>query len=396
MAKSDISQLENKIKLSLLQTEKRLVDLEVAVTELKELKEKIKDIDFSQVAEIPNLKQKIEDLEDLVMVENLGIEEVKKVLSEAKIKLENIPESTEKISELYEALKKIQEVEKKIENIDAVRQQVENLANKLTDLKLEIETIKGMKSRRDPELEIVATKVDSLKDIVNDLITKKVELGVKIEGLEKRLELLHTKTPQELPRYIEVKIENYQKRLDSVLSKIHAMEEKFDLVEKELEKSYGKEQKVGDQDLREKLMRFENIEKRISELDAKLKSWEVPGDYKELQRRIDELKLMMNDRVKKAEVYDTIEKAMNRLNSKITGLSSEVEEMKKEVNKLSVVSVPQRERVEAASEIQGTLDLLHTEIQDLLNRLVSLESRIAALERYFQPEGRAELPIILE
>ncbi|MHA1743339.1 MAG: hypothetical protein ACTSV6_03695, partial [Candidatus Heimdallarchaeota archaeon] len=58
-----LGKVEDKFKLSLLQIEKRFVDLEVA---LGELNEKIKKVDVKAISE---MKQRMEDIEDLIMVE---------------------------------------------------------------------------------------------------------------------------------------------------------------------------------------------------------------------------------------------------------------------------------------------------------------------------------------
>ena len=70
----DFSKIEDKFKLSLNQIQKRIVDLEVAISELSS-----KTTD----TKMPNdLAQRVEDLEDMSMVESMGINELKKMMEQ--------------------------------------------------------------------------------------------------------------------------------------------------------------------------------------------------------------------------------------------------------------------------------------------------------------------------
>jgi len=84
-------------KSDILKVEKRVIDLELVIAELKE---SLKVID---VKAISDLKQKIEDLEDLVWVQDAGMIELKKILDSMQSKIAELtvpPELQEKISSI--------------------------------------------------------------------------------------------------------------------------------------------------------------------------------------------------------------------------------------------------------------------------------------------------------
>ena len=80
----DLTRIENKFKLSLLQTEKRLVNLEVAIAELEE---KLRKVDLEG---IQNLKRKVEDADVIGLKKNGGLEKAPVVNKEIEVKMDKI------------------------------------------------------------------------------------------------------------------------------------------------------------------------------------------------------------------------------------------------------------------------------------------------------------------
>ncbi len=99
----DLTRIENKFKLSLLQTEKRLVNLEVAIAELEE---KLKKVDLEG---IQNLKQKVEDLEEL--------KTSKKDLVAINVRIGSLEESIKNFEGLEKAPVLNKEIEDKMNKI---------------------------------------------------------------------------------------------------------------------------------------------------------------------------------------------------------------------------------------------------------------------------------------
>ncbi|MEM5806003.1 MAG: hypothetical protein QXM85_02285, partial [Candidatus Aenigmatarchaeota archaeon] len=99
MTKEDFS-----LKKDVLQLQKKVADLELTMTELKEALSKF------DTAVIDDLKQRVEDIEDLTMVENAAVIELKKMLESTKSE-----QPQETISpQLEERLKTLEE---KVSNI---------------------------------------------------------------------------------------------------------------------------------------------------------------------------------------------------------------------------------------------------------------------------------------
>lgn len=109
----DLTRIENKFKLSLLQTEKRLVNLEVAIAELEEKLDKV------DLEGIQNLKQKVEDLEEL--------KTNKKDLVAINVRIGSLEESIKKFEGLEKAPVLNKEIEDKMDEIrDFERRITEN------------------------------------------------------------------------------------------------------------------------------------------------------------------------------------------------------------------------------------------------------------------------------
>jgi hypothetical protein len=333
----DITRIENKIKLSLLKAEKRLVNLEV---DLSELKEKLKSIDLD---EVQNLKQKVEDIEDLIMVENAGVVELKKMMEDIGTKLEKAP-STQPV----------------------------------------------------PDFNALSNKVNTIKGSVDELTKKKLDLEMKIAEIEKKFEIMKSEEGEPVSEYFLEEFKKNKGKIVEIENKISSLEnsiKKFENLEKV---SLGKEI----EDNVRKIKFVEEMAKELSErvgsiynkIDKRLeKVKNVDKDFYEIKRSISNLKGEIDRNRKeilkgwKREDFEKISSRIDEIEVKAQGLLGKGKEEFQKLMEEKIKEVAgEKTEVKSIPEFSGLLD-----------RIISLESRIGALERVIQDKSGAK-PIVLE
>ncbi|MEM5853501.1 MAG: hypothetical protein QXS37_02835 [Candidatus Aenigmatarchaeota archaeon] len=279
-------EVEDKFKFALLQVDKRLVNLEVAIGEINE---KIKSLTTVDVETINQIKERLDELEDLIMVENLGGLELKRFLenidsrtTELSQKTASLSESVknfeEKISELkggYDtsALKdNINKLEKNIEKIEnelkdinkrmselTPAQEVSRLENNLGSITSKIDEIVGKIESLEPSiLKKVEEKIFDLKDIVTGL-----EGRIKsVEEMRKSLISLEEKI-SELKERIRVTESSMLKKVDEKISVLPLISEQILSFGEEISKL--KEEASNLHRKSEQLITLENEIKRLEE-----------------------------------------------------------------------------------------------------------------------------------
>lgn len=182
MDMSDIVRSEDKFKLSLLNFQKRFVDLEFAISEIAS---RIKDIDPEN---IKTFNQRVEALEDMIMVEQAGVHELKQIM--------------QNVDNVFQTTATLRDVEDMRERV----RRVENLARaaaEMTDMPAELS----------PETQ---QRLRSLEQNVSELRDKTVEVVSPMEvaemrrglgGLDERLSLMRLSV-DDLKRSIDKRIQD--------------------------------------------------------------------------------------------------------------------------------------------------------------------------------------------
>lgn len=448
--------LENKVKLSLLQAEKRLVDLELSVAELKETGEKLKDFDPSQLQQLSGLdelKQKVDDIEDLIMVETVGIEELKKMMTgsqptEQQTTGETAAQPQELPKDLQDKMAAVEQLQGKVENIGQIEQQIQNVVSEISSLRNELTMMKttapGVKFG--PEFQLLSTKIDNMKRIVDDLLTRKVELDLKIEGVERSVAFLHSigtgKVPDDMRRELDIVRRDFSvinSRLDSLENVAHESSEtmmklessmsKFESFEKASAMSKELGQKLDEFKFVENEMRrlsnriesvYDNIDKRLDKVKNIEKRFpEVLESLENTNKELDKVRLVALERVSKDEFnerFDSLEKRIPDVGSTVSNLSKKIDESKIMIlerakrdeleglqkklgeieKKIGAIKGGDLEKIldEKISEVQGPMSVLSVQISELLGRIVMLESRLGNIEAMVKDRGSQ--PIIIE
>lgn len=442
----EFGKMEDKFKLSLLKVEKRFVDLELMVNELKE---KLQEANFE---EIKNLKERIDDLEDLIMVEQAGIIELKKMMEDVGSKLK--PPQLTVPDELKERIAKIeQQVAKPVEfDKDSIQQQVQSIVDEISSLRSEMnKELMSLKEGRSVtgkagiDVQFLSSKFDSLKTNVDELHRRKVEADVKIQTIEKILSELQTRSSAALPENLAEEIKNNRKdwmvvngRIDSLenvvkdisetVPKLEASLGKFESFEKASLLSKELENKIEKFKFIENEMRrlssrmemiYDSVDKRLDKIKGIEKKFpELNETISKIMKDVDRNKIELIDAVKKEDLenitkdFESKMPKMESINSRINSLESMMASVQKEYENLAqgkpktskdVVSridqieksVNELKSLINMIEMQRPSDVLESQMNEIVERLVFLESRLSAIESMFKQSTKIQ-PIILE
>jgi len=176
--------------------QKKLAELEIAISEVQENVQKI------DLSDLESLKQRVEDVEDLTMVENAGVVELKKMLEDIQSSLSAIQEIQEKVSNLEQIVSlplELAEVESKIN--ETVKTETANLLTK----------------------DEFQNKLNEVSSAISDLSAELTRLSMSIPDLEKKLE--------------EINLENLKEDVKNYITPMIPGFPSFDTVTRSLEES---------------------------------------------------------------------------------------------------------------------------------------------------------------
>ncbi|MBI4010604.1 MAG: hypothetical protein HY361_05510 [Candidatus Aenigmarchaeota archaeon] len=307
----DFSKVENKFKLSLLHMEKRFVDLESIVSELSE---KSKGEDLTPIS---GLQQRIDDIEDLIMVEQAAIIELKKML-------ESAPKVEAPSVDLSELEKKIADLEQKsltpAENADMqpVITEMNNLKQQVDEKIKELQT----KPMTAPPIDVqfIATKYDSLKASLDDIINKKVATELKIEGIQKSIGIVENRLSSLSSEKLIEEIQNNKKDIFLALSRFDSVENVIRNMTADL------------QELQAKLGKFESFEKLTllgREIESKIERFKLIED--ELRRLSSRMEMLYTNMDKRLDAVSKTEKKIPEILDSVTNFKKELDKQRIEI-----------------------------------------------------------------
>ena len=382
--------LEEKFKLSLLGLEKKVLDLEGLVNDLK------------KSLESKNLEQRIEDIEDVLMASNLVIYELKEKLEAIGFgklfekldveKLNNLLKRVEslkkeltgfnselnsikeKFDEILNETEKVKEkVEKSEVSIESINQKFSELKNReigkilseisalRNDFTKEIlklkEELDELKKASPTDLSILNSRLNSLKEDVEYLMNRKVEMEMSLKNLEQKVgEMLEGKLVQEK---LLKGLENFGKRVKTLEEKLKQLE-KISFRLSTLENSVEILKSLATKEIPEE--KFEEIGNRLNLLTSKLNALEIwveskkekvpPIDFEKIvQEKLNDLKLEFVNQI-------------NSFDFKLKELESKVSELK-DVLKLGKFLLESESLNERISEISKKLFELEERVKNL-------------------------------
>lgn len=409
------SEIENKIRLSLSQTEKKMADLEIGLAEFKDMMSKFSGMSpeaISDMSQLPDIKQRVEDLEDLVMVETAGIEELKDLMEGIKSGMS--PQTAQASPEAAQNIAIIGELERKISSLDEVKRGLDDLSHEMAAMKQGAMQMGSASMPQDTQL--LSARIENVKTVLEELIKRKVEVDMKIEKLDKTMAFMQTRSPeqtsQEVRRDFEVlnrnfsvvnsrmdAIEGVSKSLSDDMQKVRSLMQRFDT----FDKASGLAK-----DLQSRMEEFKFIEGEVKRVSSRVEGFYENLDQRldkirefervfpqlkqefdrmkdEMMKRMDESKISVLDRATKDET-SALRDRMSQLEAKLGG--TQFRDMEAAVDRMK------QDLRQAVKEAHEPLNVINIEISDMLSRIVGMETRLGNIERMFQ-SGRSR-PVIIE
>jgi len=374
---------EENLKLKFLDLEKKFVELEMNVSKINESLKKLEATKLNEVLE------RFEEIEDLVMIENAAVVELKELLEAS---------NTDEIKKDLEAVKK--DFEEKINNINST------LSSSLNEIKENIAKISS-DTEKIKELEQRIEKVE----LSLAFIPKIIEEGDLIEGLGKIVKT-HDETIESIKRELEEirglkeKIEEeLNKRIPSSLledfvklgNELSLLKVNVSSLSKQLDEIYRDVKLLKPEMIREAISRMTELKveteervKEVNDLVASISSQKE--DIKKIgliEARINDVSKQINSFLAEIEFLKgslsnfSSKKDLEKLKEEISGISSDLLAIKEQLVKKSEFDTFQKDFSSIKDEtlnLRSSLDKLTLEINIINNSIQALVSRLNKME----------------
>jgi len=342
---------EGEEKLKVLELEKKVVELELTVEKIKKQTEGI---------DIRDLVQRLEDLEDLVMVENAGVIELKKYL-------ESIPTQVE------EKTKKL--IEESIPLPTPLIEEIKKIKSDILMTKSEIDSMKNLgESLKSSIQEPVFKKVEEIQSKVFEVssqLEKMEELRESLDKIKASLIKLEAETENNKKLIMNSpRMEDVQKALDELRTFVDAKLSKIDELKSQIMLNKSSVEAL------EKVI--EQMNSKTMELEQSLKSIETlkslsSGEIKDMFSRALEVSSAIQEFNSKLKQLDDISLEVKKINAKLASLSIEMEKIKKDTLSLAPMSSVDK----LSQKIEEMNKYLSSDfLQKLSLRLSALESKM--------------------
>ncbi|MFH0711243.1 MAG: hypothetical protein V1944_01565 [Candidatus Aenigmatarchaeota archaeon] len=414
--------VEDKYRLTLLQIEKRFVDLEVG---LGEIKDKLKDVNPELLTSMDN---RMEDIEDLAMVENAAATELKKMLEGMSQQFGSLPKAVEEIPKLQEKLGTLEkeinelsakpagiEVEERVKKLEAdmsaiqvkpqglpevedAQKRITEMSQRMANLRMEYEeAVRNIEARLKEamnsvsgapvaDLDFIDSRMQSLRTAVDMMSDKKVETDLKIAGLEEKIILLDQKLREAVSQKFVDEIKAHKRDIMAVAIRIESVERVIKELSAEMQQTEKDIRKFDDfeklvllnKQVEDKLERFKFIEDQTSRLSSRI---EIIYDdlnknfagSKNLDRRLDTFGQNINNMTKDLErVKVDINQVARRgeLHDFNKKFDSKYNELDKKVREITNKPIQFDDRIvnDLRNSLNQTVKVV-SEMQDKVNRL---------------------------
>jgi chromosome segregation ATPase len=483
---------EDRFKLSLLSMDKRFMDLEFAISEIAA---RVKDIDPEN---LKTLDQRIESMEDMVMVEQAAVLELKRVMEgvdqgfrdvaslrdvedmrERVRRVENLARAAAEMTDLPAELSQetrqrlksledgVSELKEKVVEVVSpmevaeMRRGLGNLGERMSIMRMAVDDLKRNIDKRVQEgikgaqittadFGFIDSKVNSLKTAIDILSDKRVENEMKIAAMEQRLANVHAGEAGDSPlsekvidelRNMKRELEGAKLRMDSVERVVQETARTAHDAEAAARRFEGFERLSGLQrEIDDKLrqfnfvkdemgrlsnrveMMYENMDKRFAELHgAEREMQDVKRTMADARKEIEMTKFGLKRAASKDELagvaaevggarrlegrVEELGEAVRKLDAAQErgtqgGVSAEVlvimKELADRLENAERTVIDMQKGAEAAPSVPGQLGMQDFEgrMNDVIDKLVFLESRLTALEAIFQTSSRTQAVVI--
>ena len=411
VALKDAVRPEDKFKLSMLNMEKRFLDLEFAISEIAS---RVKDLNPEHIV---TFDDRIGMLEDMITIEQAGVCELKQVMErvdegfttaaslrdvedmrERVRRVENLARAAAEMTDLpaemgeetKHRMKALEDgvAELRDKTFEAVspmevaemRRTVSNLDERITLMRMGTDDLKrsidkrvqdGIKGAQitTADFDFVNTKINSVKSAIDMLSDKRIENDMKISALEQRLAAVHAGGPDEGASMLSEKLLD---ELKSIRRDVETAKLRMESVERVTQETARTAH-----DAETASRRFEGFE-RLSglrnEVDEKLQQFRtVQSEISNLSNRIESM-------------YEGVEKRF----AELRGAEREMHDMgrvladtRKELDVLRVsshraASKEDLAKVAVGSNMAGRLEGKVAELEDAIHRMDKAYERVSS------------------
>ncbi|MCD6402897.1 MAG: hypothetical protein J7K98_01050 [Candidatus Aenigmarchaeota archaeon] len=437
--KNEIEKLKDEFKIKHLQLEKRLTEVDLNLAKLKEFLKELK------IEEVKGLAKRLEELEDISMVLNLALGEIKskvgkideidglksevssveerldkleknlqdtvqRVLSVLKEDVEKTRGRMEEVSKIVADLaNRVSSLKKDLEilDIDVYMKQIEEINDKMARLETEIERLKSVETP-----EVIKKDLENLRLLVQNLSTKVLERDVKLKDLETSVNVLRAKIEEmdfiNRINRITTSIKENEKRILVLDLRLNELKESMRKLMESVEERYkGMERIVKgarhigliqslSKDMEEKLRTVENLKADIEEIASGTEKvfYEINKKLLEVQQVKDEQKRIYAylDELKKRLEKPLQPSIPAELVNRIQKVERDIEEIRHLLSFLKSQQMPLQKIQELENRISRIENSRGIDMSPLLERIRQLEEKISVLES----EIGSPKPIVIE
>ena len=356
----EVENAEEKFKISLLNLERKILDLEGLIADLSK-----------KVKEVEKVKREMEDLEDLTMVGNLAIIDLKKKVEEGKIdkeKLQTLVNEVETFKNTLRALKMEIEEIKKVLPMEELKEKIsflENMSKRLSEENKEFQTnfseltLTINKIKRD----VSRVEEEGLKKILSEITSIRSEMYKEIRELKERIEELEKQTSSVDIALLASKFNSLKENVDYLLNRKVEIEMKMKNLEESISKIMSQE------------FLPENIINDLTRISERTRS---------LEERMESLKAIvagMGEKIKKVESSKISSEApsseiLRRLKNVEEELKN-IKEVRSETNLNEILNRIENLEKGASPELVSTSSLIKSEISEIKQKIKELEEQIS-------------------
>ncbi|MCX6820439.1 MAG: hypothetical protein NT016_00590 [Candidatus Aenigmarchaeota archaeon] len=393
---------EDKFKLSMLNMEKRFIDMEFAISELAS---RVKDINPENIETYDN---RIEALEDMITVEQAGVGELKQIMervdegftTSATLRdIEDMRERVRRVENLARAAAEMTDLpaemseetkhrmksledgvaelkDKTFESVSPMevaemRRAVGNIDERVTMMRMCVDDLKrsidkrvqdGIKGAQitTADFDFINTKINSVKSAIDMLSDKRIENEMKISALEQRLSTLHAGQGDDGTGMLSEKfldelksmrrdVETAKLRMESVERVTQETSHMAQEAEKAARRFEGFERLSGlKNEVDDKLQQFRAVQSEISNLSNRVESM-----YEGVEKRFAELR--------------GAEREMHDMGRVIADTRRDIDELKLAAHRTA--SKEDLAKVAVGSNMAGRLEGKVAELEDEVRRM---------------------------
>jgi len=377
--------LEEKFKLSLLGLEKKVLDLEGLVNDLK------------KSLEAKNLEQRIEDIEDVLMATNLIIYDLKEKLEAIgfgklfeKVDVEKLKDILERIEKLENELTTLKNLEIEVPFLKTNSEQFKDalgslkkelvsfnselnlIKEKFTEIFSETEKMKERIEKAEILVESMNQKFSELKNqefakVLNEISSLRNDLNKEILKLKENLDELKKASPTDLS-ILNSRLNSLKEDVEYLMNRKVEM----DMILKNLEEKVSEvfEGKI----VQEKLLKgLENFGKRVKTIEDKLKEIEkIYLRLSTLENSVEILKSLATREIPE-EKFEKIGNKLNLLASKLNALEIWVESKKEKTPQINFEKIIQEKLNELKIDFANQINFFDFKIKEVESKISELK-----------------------